>query len=67
MGWKRGEERAEKRGGTQEIKAWKSRIRENGVTVSPGLWVWRSEEERRNMVMVFSQNTDMGNCRQWQN
>lgn len=42
-------------------------LERNGVTVSPGLWVWRSEEERRNMVMVFSQNTDMGNCCHWQN
>lgn len=67
MGWKRGEERAEKKRGHMKSKRGNLGLQRNRVTVSPSLWVWRSEEERRNMVMVFSQNTDMGNCCRWQN
>lgn len=59
----------EQRSGEVHMKSKRGNLglERNGVTVSPGLWVWRSEEERRNMVMVFSQNTDMGNCCHWQN
>lgn len=54
------------RDGHRKSKHGNQGLERIGVTVSPGLWVWRSEEERRNMVMVFSQNRDVGNCCHWQ-
>lgn len=55
------------REGQRKLKRGNLRLERNEATVSPSLRVRKSEEDRRNTVMVFSQNRDMGNCCHWQN